>query len=98
MLTKDITEGVTFGGNILWQPNRSGQDILLNGKVIGFLMTIVRGLQPVEEIYSRRIPESEEIKNKYPYFISEDEGYIHAYFDNLEDFMAFYYKEAHSDG
>ncbi len=65
------------------------QDILSDGKVIGFLETRTRGmLAPLDESYQFSIdcPESE--LQDYSYGESETKGWFIVYFDTLEDFLA----------
>lgn len=72
---------MTFGESVKCSWSTSAQDVIINKKVVGALMTKRQGmLKPLKEWYQILAPEDHENKFDYSY-MSEDKGFIFGCFE-----------------
>lgn len=82
---------VTYGNPAYSNPNRVYQDIIIDGNIEGCLLTVAKGLRPIEETFQRCIPETE-LRYNDRWYISEDEGFVFVLIDTIEEFMQRFFK------
>lgn len=91
-MKKIAEDNITYGESIQCSRNSFAQDIYLDNKIIGALISIRQGfLEPIKERYQMLIKEFN-LPENVNFNESEDDGCVFAYTDTLEEFLLLYKK------